>query len=134
MLDLRIGPGRRNVDLTVQVVRGLVPADLVLLAGERGTKPIAIKALRERHHSIARLIAEGRHQGEVAAITGYTQSRISILLTDPTFAELVAFYKREIDVAYVDLHTTLAGMALDAAQVLRERLEDNPEDVSDTKL
>lgn len=134
MLELRIGPGRRTAEVEVQVVRPLDRADLMLLVGERGTQAKPIKAIRDRHHSVARLLAQGMTDGEVAAITGYMASRISILKSDPTFRELVEFYKRDIAAVYVDMHATLAGLSLDAALIMRERLEDNPDDISDTKL
>lgn len=134
MLDLRIGPGRRVAPTIVRDLGSLTEEQLVLLAGERGTKATPIKELRDRHHSVARLLASGKKEWEVAAITGYGISRIAILKADPTFRELVEFYRKEVDTAYVDLHEQLAGMAKDAIIVMRERLEDAPEELSDTKL
>lgn len=134
MLDLRIGPGRRAVPLEATVVRVLSRADLEHLRGERGVQPIPIKALRERHHAIARHLASGLSETEVSAITGMTISRISILKSDPTFAELLAFYRKSVDAQYADMHANLAGLATDAIAIMRERLEDAPENISDARL
>lgn len=134
MLELsppRIGPGRRNAEITAEVVRDLTAADMELLRGERGIQPIPITRLRERHHTVARLIAEGRKAVEVAAITGMTQSRISILQSDPTFKELVIFYRGEVEARYVEMHDTLAGLSIDAAVKLREKLEASDEEGGD---
>lgn len=130
MLELKIGPGRRNGECVASVVRELTAADLELLRGERGIQPKPIERLRDRHHSMARLIAEGKKIGEVAAITGMTISRLSILQGDPTFAELVVFYRREVNAQYAELHEQLAGISLDAAIILRERYEDDPDQFS----
>lgn len=134
MLELRTGPGRRSAEVAATVVRELTAADLVLLEGERGIRPKPIERLRDRHHAMARLIAEGRKIGEVAAITGMTISRLSILQGDPTFAELVEFYRKDVSAAYAELHDHLAGISLDAVVTLRERLEDDPDELSTKDL
>lgn len=120
--------------MVAQVVRELTSADLELLRGERGTQPKPIERLRDRHHSMARLIAEGKKIGEVAAITGMTISRLSILQGDPTFAELVEFYRRDVNTQYAELHEHLAGVSLDAVVTLRERIEDDPDQLSTKDL
>jgi len=51
--------------------------------------------IRDTHHWLARAIASGRRHCEVAAECGYSQSRISILMADPTFRELVAHYREQ---------------------------------------
>lgn len=134
MLDVRVGPGRRLAEVEAEVVRELTAADMQLLGGERGIQAKPIERLRDRHHAIARLIAAGRKIGEVAAITGMTISRVSILQSDPTFAELVRFYRSEVNIEYVELHQTLAGMSLDAAMILREKLEEDPDSLSTGQL
>ena len=61
--------------------------------------------------------------GEAAIVCGYAPSRVSILLDDPAFAELLIFYRGEVQEKYLDMHGVLAGLSLDAAMELRERLE-----------
>lgn len=120
--------GRAPKPLAAVEVRELQPSDFALLATERGIEPAPLKRLGERHHALARLLAQGVSPGEASVVTGLSGSRISILKADPTFAELVSFYRDKVDEQYVDMHATLAGLSLDAAVRLRERLEDDDED------
>lgn len=106
-----------------EFLRELGDADFALLAQEKGSTTPPLKRLRDRHHTAARLLAAGTSEANVAAITGYDISRISILKNDPAFAELLVFYRTEVNAQYAGLHEQLAGMSLDAAIILRERME-----------
>lgn len=122
--------GRALRPLTAAVARNLEAADLALLGAEKGSRPAALKRISDRHHTLARHIAGGMKPGEAAVICRYDVSRVSILLDDPAFQELLAFYRSEIDAEYVDLHAQLAGLSRTAAAELLDRLEDAPEDFS----
>lgn len=111
-------------------MRELDSADMVLLSQERATKPSAIKRLTERHHNLARNLASGMAVGEAATFCGYTISRVSILQNDPAFKELLEFYREDAARPYRDLHVRLSGLALDAAEELSNRLEEEPEKIS----
>lgn len=115
--------GRAAKPLTAEVVRELDPGDLALLQEEKGSAAPALKRLGERHHALARCLASGMGSGEAAIVCGYAPSRVSILLDDPAFAELLVFYRGEVQEKYLDMHGVLAGLSLDAAMELRERLE-----------
>lgn len=131
---ISIGPGRKAKPVAAVTVRELEPKDLATLSEERELKPTAIKRLGDRHHSLARLLAGGTTMMAAAAITGYNISRISILKGDPTFQELVEFYRGQQDEIYFDMHQQLAGLSADALQELRDRLEDKPEEFSSSML
>ena len=134
-LDLDISLlGRKTQPLTAEIVRPLVPADLALLATERGIQPTAIKRLTDSHHALARCIAEGMSHVEASAITGYTPSRISVLLDSPLFAELVAHYRGNKNAALADLHERMLTIGLVAAEELKSRLEDEPEKIGTPTL
>jgi len=122
--------GRAPKPIVAVEVRELQPSDFALLATERGIEAQPLKRLGERHHALARLLAQGVSPGEASVVTGLSGSRISILKADPTFADLVAFYKDKVDAEYVGMHATLAGLSLDAANVLRDRLEEDPDALS----
>lgn len=123
--------GRAPKPVAAAVVRELDHADMVLLSSERGVKPSAIKRITERHHALARTIANGSMKiGEAAVLHGYTLSRVSILQNDPAFKELLAFYREDAQRPYRDLHVRLSGLATDAAEELSNRLEEKPEDIS----
>lgn len=104
-------------------VRELDACDIALLAEEKGSKAPALKRLSERHHALARCLASGMEESDAAITCGYVTSRVSILKADPAFQELLAFYRGAVEAKYLDMHGVLAGLSLDAAMELRERLE-----------
>jgi len=122
--------GRAAKVIEAAYVRDLEPSDLVLIGTEKGSTASPLKRLAERHHALARNIAAGMRPGEAGIIAGYSGSRVSILLADTAFKELVNFYKDQVDVQYRGLHERLSGLALDAAEELAERLEEDPTAIS----
>lgn len=133
-LDILRTTGRATKPLTAELGRSLRESDLVLLEVEKGSKPEPLQKLRSRHHALAKAIAMGKSPGDAAILTGYSASRVSILLDDPTFQELLGFYRRIQDEAFKDMHEQLAALGTDAVEELHERLEANPEDFSNTML
>jgi len=123
-------PGARESSLDFEVARELRPSDLVLLATNASIQPIDIKKLSNRHHALARLIAAGTPHYEAAIVTGYQPSRVSILLGDPAFEELIEFYKSKVDEVFVNTMEQIAGLSQDVLEELRDRLQDKPEDFS----
>ena len=126
--------GRAAKPATAEFVRELDAADIALLSEERGTQAPAIKRLSERHHALARNLAGGMAPGDAAIVCGLSSSRVSILQADPAFRELVLFYRSAVQAEYRDLHVRLSGLALDAADELAGRLEEDPESLSTGQL
>lgn len=126
--------GRAPKPVVATVVRQLDTADLVLLGQEKGSKTPAIKRLRERHHALARNIASGMSPGEAGLLQGYSLSRVSILQNDPAFKELLEFYRQDAQRPYRDLHVRLSGLSMDAAEELSNRLEEEPEKITNNQL
>jgi len=93
-----------------------------------------IARLRDTHHRLAKLMAEGLKGVEIHAITGYSQSRISILRNDPAFQELVEFYRQEVSRAYTDTHERLAALGEEAVAELHDRLVETPDNFKNTEL
>ena len=114
--------------LDVVVVRELTQGDVEQLNLPRSYEKSPLKRLSTRHHALARCLADGMTQIEASLVTGYTTAGISLLLTDPSFKELVRHYQDKKDASFVDLHDRLAGMAIDIHDELRDRLEEIPED------
>jgi hypothetical protein len=123
--------GRASKAVSAELERDLDMDDVQNLLAERGVQAPQIKEFRERHHALARLIAEGRKPGEAALMCRYTQSRMSVLLADPAFRELVEHYRVMVNEKFVDFQEKLAELALDAAMILQSRMEDTPDDLSD---
>lgn len=117
--------GRGVKPLTVELVRELGQSDLALLASERHTTPPLIVRLRERHHALARCLAQGLKDAECSAITGYDPSRISILKRDPSFQKLVEDYRSIEAGLAADFTERAALLSLTAMGNLQDRLEDD---------
>jgi hypothetical protein len=136
-LGLRTGPEPELADVPLywSVVRDLQQGEETR-ADQRnlGVKPIPLARVREIHHQIARLLAQGIRAVEISAIVGFSQSRISILQRDPSFADLVSFYRGRRDEIGADLTSRLTSATLDALTVLHERLVDNPDLISTDEL
>ena len=130
-LDLELDViGRKPKVISAETLRELTEADIALLATERAIKPSHITRLSERHHALARCLASGLSVSDACAITGYTQSRVSILKGDPSFEELVAFYQADKGKLVQDLGDKMRQNALEAQNILSQRLEDTPEALS----
>lgn len=120
----------------VSVARPLGPADMALLRNQpaivqAGT---SIKRLRDSHHRIARLLAEGHRPSEVSRITGYSLSRVYVLNTDPMFKELVSHYQEVAGEEFRDMQERMANLGQDAVQELHFRLEEDPDKMSNEFL
>ena len=126
--------GRAVKETHFDIVRELTAADTALLAEERGIKPTQIKRLRDAHHHIARLVAEGLTNSEIREATGYTVSRISILKSDPAFAQLTSFYRQNLeqirDEVYADSHRLTAAVRHVSLELILDRFEETPELIS----
>lgn len=141
-MDLALDPprtlGRAAKPVSTEIVRELTEADLALLSLDRGVKAPTLKKLRDSHHSIARLMAQGLQNVDIAAITGYSQSRLSIIKADPAFEELISFYKESVstikDAAFAGAQERLAAVNADALEELHERLLDSPETINNDQL
>lgn len=135
-LDLampRVGPGRQAKEVSVEFVRELTAEDLRTPPTQVQTAA-PIKALRDTHHALARLLATGMSEHEASLQTGYSPSRISILKADPTFMELLEFYRERGEGAVSDFRERMAVVGLTALAELGERLEEKPEDFSPALL
>lgn len=126
---LRIQGALRR-DLHISYERDLTEADLAALDQYRGVKPRSLVRIHASHHSLAKCLASGMKQSQAALVTGYSQSRISILQNDQAFQALVAEYKDEAKSIFADMTERMADLSLDAMELLQERLHEAPQDFS----
>lgn len=96
--------------------------------------PPTVKRLRDSHHAVAKLLARGLQPHEVSLQTGYSSSRISILQNDPTFQELLAFYRMDSERIAAEFTAKMGLVSQDILQEFHERLLDNPENIADPLL
>lgn len=128
--------GKMLSPLELEVLGGVDVNDLV----ERTTAELqtseapSIARLRQIHHEIARLLASGLTETEVAASTGYSLSRISILKGDPSFKELLAYYAARSEEQFLDVRKRLAILGTDAVAELQDRLDYKPDSLTNTQL
>ena len=110
-------------------VRPLVPADLERLR-ERSNRT-TIRNIRDRHHQLARLLASGLSNRQIAERLGYTESRVCVLKSDPSIVELANTYRTEVHEAWREQVDIIQEDALTAVRVagrmLVETLEDHDE-------
>jgi hypothetical protein len=118
------------------LLRELTDEDLDRLkhAEPLGSEAPPLAKLRHAHHSLARLVAEGRKGVEISLITGYSPSRISILKQDPAFKELVSYYAEQAEAKYLNVHERLAALGITTVEELQARLDENPERFSNREL
>jgi hypothetical protein len=122
--------GRANAPLEVSYARDLGEADLALLATERATAPPPRRRMRDRHHALARALAEGAKPWEASAITGYSPSTVSILQSDPSFKDLVTFYREHTDAAFAEFTKRATLVTLTALDNIQEQVEDESNPLS----
>lgn len=90
----------------------------------------SILKTRSTHHEIARRMALGQKDVQIAREMGYSQSRLSLLKGDPMFAALVNDYAATRDEAVADIQSMLTNTSVTALAVLQERLEDDPDSIT----
>jgi len=90
--------------------------------------PATLQTLRDTHHRIARAVAAGLNNGDVATSCGISYNRVSVLKRDPAFMELVAHYRGMVTAEYVRsvdsfMEVATANM-LKAAVMISDKLDD----------
>lgn len=93
-----------------------------------------VKALRHTHHRLAQLLAGGMDETVAAKLCNYTVNRVSILKSDPAFAELLAHYASTKDEAFADFVDAAAALNLDMMGKLQQILDEEPERLSPTHI
>jgi hypothetical protein len=92
---------------------------------------VALDQYRERHHAVARLVAIGATHDHIRRQTGCTFRRISLLIADPSFKELVEGYRKQVDEAWnrnVDQYLDLGmGAMIMSESMIVDQLEEADE-------
>lgn len=87
--------------------------------------PADLKRVREKHHTVARLIAKGMQQSLVATISGYDQAYLSVLLNNPAMQELIEMYRMQAGAVHEVVGEKLRTVGLKALEKLDEQIEAN---------
>jgi DNA-binding Lrp family transcriptional regulator len=82
------------------------------------------KGMWEQHHVIARLIAAGRRNGEIAEIVGCTPQTVSNVRNNPQVQAIVKQLMAKADEKAVDIAVQIKEIAPKAVEVLKELMEE----------
>lgn len=121
------GRGKAGMELVITAVKEL-SADAVAQVGKAQVGIDAtpkLLSIRATHHQLAKLLAQGYKDIDVAKITGYSPSRISILKRDPSFREIVSHYANVVEQAFTDTVGKMKDVTDTALAILDERLTDD---------
>ncbi len=106
-------------------IREVTRADLSHLQAPRPQNQLA--TLRDSHHRIARAVAAGMKNGDVASTCGISIQRVSTLRADPSFIELVAHYRALLTEEWKEtadpVTEYMRSNALKAEQLISDRLD-----------
>lgn len=112
-------------------VRALTREDLAQLQLPAVIRSTTVKAIRESHHDVARLLVSGLSNIEVAEHTGYSLNRIVQLKASPAFQELMATYRGVVNDAWAATHdaaySTIARSTRKAWRQVEEHLDEADE-------
>lgn len=130
--------GKRPKNISATVTRLLQESDLHALAslqeGSLGAESRPLMKIRHSHHTLARLLADGMPAVQASAITGYSQSYISIIQADPAFKATIDYYREQKSEIYFDLHERLKALGIDAVEEIQSRLAENPDNLTTREL
>lgn len=118
-LDIEF-PVKRTPTLVAK--RPLTQSDLDGL-GPRGSVSPRVQQFRDSHHRIARAYASGMRDQEVGFHTGYSQSRLSILKSDPAFQDLIERYREVGTEQALALADLMLANSIKAQTLINESLE-----------
>jgi hypothetical protein len=131
-LVANFGPGKKS-EGAVAEMRPLCQEDLVGLE-VRPEERQPLKQIRHKHHALARALANGLSETEAGIVSGFTQSTVSVLKTDPAFRELVKFYEGEASRVFNAMQEKLFGVSMAALEELEARLETDPQKMGSALL
>lgn len=120
---------RLRQPLRIEVVRTLSDEDIT---GGFLTPapPPTLREIKSSHHSLAKLLAQGRSHIEASRITGYSPGYIGRLAADPMFRELILHYTTVDEIASTDFLGAMREVGLDMLNELRDRVEQDPKSLS----
>lgn len=126
-LELTKGPENPNTREECELVGELDRKDLEILdqLGPEHTVP-PLKHVRVFHHRIARLLAIGIREIEIAEQFCLSPSTISNLKKSPQFQELLAGYSEQAAAKDFDMGEMLGAVGMECLSLLHERIL-NPE-------
>jgi len=93
-----------------------------------------LKAIRNTHHRLAQLLAAGMDETRAARLCNYSPHRVSVLKSDPAFAELLTYYASKVEEEFDDFVTAASSLSLDFLGELQRRLDETPDAFKPSEL
>jgi hypothetical protein len=122
------------MELQGEVIQARTLTSEHLASRAPGAPQQTLVQLRTQHHRLAQALASGMRPAMAAVACGFSSSRISILQADPTFRDLVEYYQTNQAMEFQEFAKARAETAELAVEVLRERLEAEPEKFANRDL
>lgn len=91
-------------------------------------------SIRLTHHRLAQLLAIGTDEIIAARLCNYSINRVSILKSDPAFADLMAFYAKNVVEEWRDFVAVAADLSMDVLQEIQKRLDESPREFTVNQL
>ena len=133
---MTLGPGRMAKKPEILSVRPATREEV--LGCVRASNMNDVKALKDSHHRVARLVALGLRTEQVAMESGYSIGRVSTLKASPAFQELVASYRAVVDDEFAtaadEYYSTVAANRIIAARRLNDMLSDDEKQFTPAQL
>jgi hypothetical protein len=123
-----LGRGRQPIRPQIGNVRELTREEVL---GVKRSRTQAIQRFRDSHHRMARLFASGLRVTEVASLTGYSVSRVSLFHNSPAFQDLIAEKRKIEEEIHRDQITAYNALILSngikAERKIADKLDDDDE-------
>lgn len=131
--EIIVPDGLQPKPMVTCVVEGLLDEDdlreLALSSANTETSvardddPTDLKKIREKHHSVARMIAGGLNQRMVSQLCGYSETYLSVLLNNPAMQELIELYRIQAGAGQKIITEKLLTVGLKALEELDQAIE-----------
>jgi hypothetical protein len=125
-----LGRGRKSVRPGIGAVRELTAEEV---RGTPRAKATPTQKFRDSHHRMARLFASGLRVTQVAELTGYSVSRVSLFHSSPAFQELIAEKRKVEDEIARDQITAMNALILSNGMKAERKLADKLDDDDDSE-
>lgn len=119
-------------------IRPMTKEDMSTTLRKAFLPAVTAEKLRNSHHRIARLAAAGLRNFEISDRTGYSPSRVWILLQSPAMIELVMKYRGKVDAAFErnqdEFYNLATANMLKAERQISDRLDKADEEGLDLPI
>ncbi len=118
--------GNYRVDSSVWVCYNVCTMGLIPQLMSNSVSDTSLGHIRPRHREMARMLALGMTQADVARYLGITQARLSIIVNSPLFKLELAKLEQKREESVADIKDTLLELAPSAVDTLAKTMYTSP--------